>query len=203
MSIPSSDRFDRKWRACYWGVIVLGCSLLFLFPVWRGQGYLKDASLGQEGHWRKWGSFGLAGVLEATNQAPIWAPPKAYSGVRTSVRWPGGSIDGPAVEIELFLQTTLLCGLVAGCGIALRLVYRLAGRSPDRFVQHAWSTAIGLLLTGAATWFALILTMGAFLDEYEHWLIAATVVGGPIGWWCGNVLQKRTSSASDADSSPG
>src|SRR5690606_14926862 len=102
--------------------------------------------------WVKWGSFGLTGVVAATNQAPLWDPPQAYSGAAHPVRWPWQSPTSSAVEIDLFIQATLLSALVACCGVALRLAYRFAGRRPDGFVWSAWSTAAGLVLTGATVW---------------------------------------------------
>lgn len=204
MSTTRPNRFERRCRTCFWTVLALGGSILVLFPVWRGQGYLFMNTPGQEGHWVKWGSFGLTGVTAATNQAPLWAPPQAYAGA-SSVRLPWQPVRGSAVEIEaisaveidLFIEATLLGVLVAGCGIGLRWAYRQAWRPPDRFVWLAWSTAAGLLLTTSAVWFAVILTFGGLLEAYENWLVAGILVGGPLGWWYGRSSQRSPPAALD------
>jgi len=179
----------------YFGVLALTAAVLTLFPIWRGSSYSKYGTSA----WHSSGSFGLRGVLSATNQAPIWNPPAPWSGPRGNerdlVRLPWQPITQTAhVEIELWIEALLLACAVVVCGLLLRLAYRLAGRPPDRFVWLAWSDAAGVLLFSAAEFLMLVLTLGALLEEYEWVFVAGPFVGAVIGLAYGLSSWRRRSA---------
>jgi hypothetical protein len=180
MAASNEERFDRRCRLGYWCLVLSGCGFFVLFPRWRGQEYRF------EGRWIEHGTFGLVGVTKPTFQAPIWAPPKAYSGGGAPVRWPWNPHTGRVIEIDFAGEVIFLSAVVAGCGLVLRLIYLIAWRKPTRFVRLAWSTACGLLLTGVAVFLAaLLLRIGVPHPIEDHWLTLGLAAGGPIGWWFG------------------
>lgn len=120
----------------------------------------------------QWG--GTYGLLDAELDAPIWNPPRAHSpGINPTVRWPWQAATAREhVELSTFgIAWRIAIGMVF-LGLALRVWNGISARnSRDRFVNMAWSVALGVSISILG-----LMVYGAFTPGYG--LTDAVVVGG-------------------------
>lgn len=132
--------------------VVAWIAYVVLIPEWIGRLYLPEGGVG--------GSFGLL-ETESGSRAPLWDPPKPYSGLMAStIRMPWQRVQGNA-HLEIHLQHTLarLPMMIAVlCGLLLVLSRCLGIRWFERESRFFWDLGLGMLFLELVTYGTRMIT---------------------------------------------
>jgi hypothetical protein len=190
-------------RRFYLGGMTACVVLSFLFPIWKGRGYMPAHGTSDR-QWSNSGVFSLEGgfeVLSFHTIAPIWSPPYPSGGFHASVRWPWQkpSANHHVNIVPGAFPAIWSAGLIL-FGFALRLAYwRAPPASGETLFWMAWSIALGLFISWLMMLAVGFLSMGYIFGLpgfFVGMLTLGVLIGLVRGWWMIRRYRGRVSSTS-------